>query len=132
MSSTFLLHVNIISIYEARNVVCFVLSCQAEISQTMVFHAAFLVSLESSWCVRGALTWCLRLFEATVWKLLIIEPFSQWKLIKIETENCIGILWWKSLGKSDLLQFISQIFRAKVWKIFFFEWILLLEIQKNC
>jgi hypothetical protein len=24
------------------------------------------------------------------------------------------------------------IFRAKVWKILIFEWILLLEIQKNC
>jgi hypothetical protein len=30
-------------------------------------------------------------FGATVWKLLIIEPFSQWKLNKIESENPIGI-----------------------------------------
>jgi hypothetical protein len=32
----------------------------------------------------------LRLFGAMVWKLLIIEPFSQGKLNKIEIENCIG------------------------------------------
>jgi hypothetical protein len=30
-------------------------------------------------------------FGATVWKLLIIEPFSQWKLNQIESENSIGI-----------------------------------------
>jgi hypothetical protein len=33
----------------------------------------------------------LRLFWALVWKLLIIEPFLQWKLNKIEMQNCIGI-----------------------------------------
>ncbi len=32
----------------------------------------------------------LTLFETMMWKLLIIEPFSQLKK-KIETENCIGI-----------------------------------------
>jgi hypothetical protein len=32
------------------------------------------------------------MFGAMVWKLLvIIEPFSQLKLNKIKTENCIGI-----------------------------------------
>jgi hypothetical protein len=31
------------------------------------------------------------MFGAIVWKLLIIEPFSQLKLNKIKTENCIGI-----------------------------------------
>jgi hypothetical protein len=55
----------------------------------------------------------LRLFGTPVWKLLIIEPFSQWKLNKVETENCIGIWrysWccWRPLGKSDLIEFISQ------------------------
>jgi hypothetical protein len=34
------------------------------------------------------LTW---LFGAMVWKLLIIEPFFQGKLNKIEIENYIGI-----------------------------------------
>jgi hypothetical protein len=34
----------------------------------------------------------LRLFGATMWKLLIIEPFSEQKLNKIETKNYIGIL----------------------------------------
>jgi hypothetical protein len=67
---------------------------------------------------------------------LIIELFSQLKLNNIGNENCIEI-WgrsWcsrKALGKSDLTEFISQVFRAKVWKILIFEWILLLEIQKN-
>jgi len=34
----------------------------------------------------------LRLFGATMWKLLVIEPFSQWKLNKIETENLKTVL----------------------------------------
>jgi hypothetical protein len=47
-----------------------------------------------------------------MWKLLIIEPFSQLKN-KIETENCIGIWghsWfcWKARSKLDLIEFISQ------------------------
>ncbi len=66
---------------------------------------------------KGASTWSqhwldLRLFGAMVWKLLIIEPFSQWKLKKIETENCTRIwghswCWWKDLGNSDLVELIS-------------------------
>jgi hypothetical protein len=44
------------------------------------------------------------LLPCTVWKLLIIQPFSKRKLNKIETENSIGISgcsWccWKALGK---------------------------------
>ncbi len=55
----------------------------------------------------------LRLFGTTLWKLLIIEPFSQWKLNKIKTENCTGIWgrsWcsWKALGDSHLIEFISH------------------------
>jgi len=46
-------------------------------------------------------------------KLLIIEPFFQWKLNKIKTENCIGIWkhsWccWKALDESNLIKFTSQ------------------------
>jgi hypothetical protein len=58
---------------------------------------------------RGAPTW----FGAIVWKLLIIEPFFQWKFNKIKSENSIGI-WgcsgccWKALGESDLVEFISE------------------------
>jgi hypothetical protein len=53
------------------------------------------------------------LLGAMVWKLLIIESFSQLKLNKVETENYIGIWgrsWcsWKVLGESDLMEFISQ------------------------
>jgi hypothetical protein len=55
---------------------CFV--CHAEISRTMALHAVLLVSSESSWQV-GVHQLGLRLFGATVWKLLIIEPFSQFK-----------------------------------------------------
>jgi hypothetical protein len=97
------------------HITCFVLFCicRAEISQTcMVLHVAVLVSLESSWNV-GVHWHTLRVFGATVWKLLIIASFSQWKLNKIETENGIGICvryWccWEAFGKSDLIEFVSQ------------------------
>jgi hypothetical protein len=91
---------------------CFILFCHIEISQTIVIHVELLVSLESS-------TWVwvhqfgLRLFWVMVWKLLIIEPFYQWKWHKIEIENYIGILgrswcYSKVLNKWDLIGFISQ------------------------
>jgi hypothetical protein len=63
---------------------------------------------------KGALTWFETVWSyGVVWTLLIIEQFSQGKLNKIETENCIGIWghsWccWKALGESDLIEFISQ------------------------
>jgi len=62
---------------------------------------------------RGAPTWSERLFGAMVWKLLIIEPFSQWKLNEIKTESCIGIwgcFWccWKAFSEPHLIEFISQ------------------------
>jgi hypothetical protein len=127
---------------------CFVLLCHITMRSSVLhvellvtcgklsmFRVVLLVSLESSrrWVEVHRVG--LRLFGATVWKLLIIEPFSQWKLNKIE--NCIGIWecsWycWKALGKSDLIKFIFKIFRAKVQKILIFGWILLLEIQTNC
>jgi hypothetical protein len=82
----------------------------------------------------------LRLFGATVWKkkLLIIEPFSQQKLNKITTENCTGIWghsWccWKALGKSDLIDFISQFSELMCERyIYFWSGFLLLEIKKIC
>jgi len=54
----------------------------------------------------------LRLFGATMWKLLIIEPFSEWNLNKTQTENCIRIWecsWccWKAFDESDLIEFIN-------------------------
>jgi hypothetical protein len=53
------------------------------------------------------------IFRPMVWKLLIVEPFFQWKLNKIETEIYIkiwGHSWWcwKALDESDLIEFISQ------------------------
>jgi len=39
----------------------------------------------------------LRLFEAKVWKLLIIESFFQSKLNKIQIENYIEV-WGRVLG----------------------------------
>jgi hypothetical protein len=89
---------------------CFVYP--SDISQTMALHATLLVSSESSEWI--AVHWLsLRLFGAMVWKLLIIESFSQWKLNKIETENYTGIwgcswYFWKALSNSDLNNFISQ------------------------
>jgi len=110
--------------------------CHTKISQTTALHVTLLVSSESSPWVRVHQLG-LRLFGATVWKLLIMEPFSQWELNKMETENCIGIWggswcnlessWWVRCSRDNF-----TIFRAKVWKILIFEWILLLEIQTNC
>jgi len=96
---------------------CFVSFCHAEISKPL-----------------GALGIFIKPFldervGAMVWKLLIIEPFSQWKLNEIKTENCIGVwkhswCWQKlALGESDLIEFNFTISRAKVWKILIFEWI---------
>jgi hypothetical protein len=100
---------------------CFV--CHAEISQTTVLHATLLVSLESSQWV-GVHWLGLRLFGAMVWKLLIIELFSQWKLNKMKTENWIGIWgssWcrWKVLGQSDLIEFISQFLELRCGRYWF-------------
>jgi hypothetical protein len=67
-----------------------------------------------------------------MWKLLIIEPFFQWKRRKIETEKIVGI-WGRfvmSLGSPRQVRFNRVyfiIFRAKVWVS---EWMLLLKIQK--
>jgi hypothetical protein len=65
------------------------------------------------------------LFVAIVWKLLIIEPFLNENQI-----NCLVLL--ESLQGVRFNKFYFRIFRAKVWKILIFEWILLLEIQTNC
>jgi len=86
-------------IYLWSKVICFVLS-QWYLLNHIAFHAMLLVSLESSWWV-GVHQLGLRLFGATMWKLLINEPFFQWKLNKIKTKNCIGIwrhYWLKTLG----------------------------------
>ncbi len=90
-------HVDSFVICLWSKVVCFVLFClscwglpnQGASCHTLGIFAKLSMS-------KGASTWSqhwldLRLFGATVWKLLIIEPFSQWKLNKIETENCTGI-----------------------------------------
>jgi hypothetical protein len=45
----------------------------------MVLHAMLLVSSKSSQLV-GVHQLGLKLFGSMVWKLLIIEPFSQWNL----------------------------------------------------
>ncbi len=73
-------------LYLWSNVICFV--CHAEISRTTMLHVVLLVSSKSSqW---AGVHWLgLRLFGATMWKLLVIEPFSQWKLNKIKTEKLI-------------------------------------------
>jgi hypothetical protein len=67
---------------------CFV--CHVEISQTTALHAMLLVSLESSQWV-GVHRLGLRPFGGMVWKLLIIESLSQWKLNEIAIENFIRI-----------------------------------------
>jgi hypothetical protein len=81
----------------------------------------------------------LRLFGATKWKLLIIESFSQRKLNKIETGETVLEFWgcswccWKAPWQWVRFNRVYfTIFRAKVWKLLIFEWILLLKIQTNC
>jgi hypothetical protein len=80
----------------------------------------------------------LRVFGATMWKLLIIEPFSQQKLNKIETENCIGISgcsWccWKALGELDLIEFVSQFSKLRCGRYSFFNGFnVFKQIQTNC
>jgi hypothetical protein len=102
-------------------VFCFVF--HTKISQITTLHVVFLISLESSWWMR--VHWlCLRLFGATMWKLLIIEPFFQSKLIKIETENCIriwGHSWccWKAFNEWDLTEFISQFSKLRCGRYWF-------------
>jgi hypothetical protein len=58
----------------------------AKISQSMALQSALLVFSESSQWVVWVHPLGLRLVGATVWKLLIIEPFSQWKLNKIKSK----------------------------------------------
>jgi hypothetical protein len=66
----------------------------------------------------------LRLLGGMVQRLLINEPFSQWKLIRIETENCIwikGRSWycWQALRES--IEFISQLSELKCERYGFFS-----------
>jgi hypothetical protein len=58
---------------------------------------SLLVSLKSPRWV-GVHRLGLRLFGAMVWKLLIVESFSQWILNKIETQNYLEI--WVALLES--------------------------------
>jgi hypothetical protein len=59
-----------------------------------------------------------------MWKILITKPFSQWKLNKIEIENCIGI-WgcslycWKALGQSDVIEFFSHFLELRCKRYWF-------------
>jgi hypothetical protein len=81
----------------------------------------------------------LRLFGATVWKLLIIKQLFQWKLIKIKIEKSIEIwggswCYWKALNNSDFnivyfTIFIAKVWKIFVWKIFIFEWILFWKLK---
>jgi hypothetical protein len=106
---------------------CLVFFCHGEIYQTTMFHPHPFVIFGKLLTRRG-------LFGPIVWKLLIIEPYSQWKPNKIETKKCIGI-WqhslchWKALSWIKFNRVYFTIFTTE--KILIFEWILLLEIQTN-
>jgi len=100
---------------------CFVLSCW----DFMVLHTILLVSLESSERVRVHQLG-LKLFGVTMWKPMIIEPFSQWKLNKLKTENYIG-MWkhswccWNALSESDLIKLISQFSKLRYRRYWFWS-----------
>ncbi len=89
-----------------------------------MLHVLLLVSLEALNLVVGVHQLDFRLFGTMVWKLLITESFSQWKLNKLETENCIEI-WgcsqccWKAFLESDLIELISQFLELSVKDIDF-------------
>jgi hypothetical protein len=114
-----------IYLWSKGRLVCFVLSCWDLPNHSASCHALGIFGklsmnaltwfetvwsfMPCSWYLRKALDECTDLvsdFGAMVWKLLIIEQFSQWKLNKIETENCIGI-WgccrccWEALDESN-------------------------------
>ncbi len=97
---------------------CFVLSSWDLLNHSTSCHS--LGIFRKLWWV-GVHWLGLRPFGAIVWKLLLIEPFSQWKLNRIETENCIGILGhsWKALGKSDFIDFISQFSELRCGRYWF-------------
>jgi len=68
----------------------------------------------------------LKLYVAMVGKLLILEPFSQWKLNKIKTENCIRIwgrswCYWKAPDKSDFKKFIPQFLELSCGRYWYFS-----------
>ncbi len=83
-----------------------------------------------SWYLEKVLDECIDLvwdcLELWWWSYLIIEPFSQWKLNKIKTENCIEI-WghscccWKDLEKSEWIDSISQFSELRCWRYYFWS-----------
>jgi hypothetical protein len=84
-----------------------------EISQATTLHVVLIVSSKHFWWQLKVHQLGLRLFGISVWKLLIIEPFSQWKLNKIKIENCVlefeGVVEKAlTLINSNLINFISQ------------------------
>jgi hypothetical protein len=90
----------------------------------MTLHDVLLVSLKKIQWVRVVHWFGLKLFGTTVWKLLIIELFFQWKSNQIKTKNCIGIWghsWysWKTLGESNLIDFLLQFSKLKSGKYWF-------------
>jgi hypothetical protein len=117
---------------------CFV--CHAEIFQittTALHYVVLLVSSESSqWVSRGALTWFEIAWSYGVeaidyWIIFSIKILIQLKLkIVLEFGAFLALLESSSWVRFNKVYF--TIFRAKVWKILTFEWILLLEIQTNC
>ncbi len=109
-------------IYLWSKVACFDLFVShTKISQTMVLHVVLLVSLESSWWI-GVHWFGLRFFGVIVWKLLIIKPYSQWKLNKRKTKlywNLGTFLVLETLNESNLIKFISQFSKLRGGRWFF-------------
>ncbi len=83
----------------------------------------------------GASTWFETLL-AMVWKLLIIELFSQWQLNKNQNWKLhwnlgVFLMLLESFRRVRFNRVYFTTIRAKMWKIFIFGWILLMEIQTN-
>jgi hypothetical protein len=102
---------SLLSIYKGH-LFCFVFTPRSPKSQCFMLSSRYLLLMSMV-----ALTW-LETGWSSVWKLLIIEPFSQWNLNKTQTENCIRIWeysWccWKALWWVRFNRVYFTIFRGK-------------------
>ncbi len=121
------------NIYLLSKVVCFVLSSWDLPNHGTSCQALGIFGKLSM--SRGALTWFASVSSYDV------EVIDYWIIFLMKTKlNQNWNLYW-SLGGFVLLESPQQskfnkvyftIFRVKTWKIWIFEWSLLLEIQTNC
>jgi len=112
-----------------------VLFCHVKIFQAKVFHAMLLISLKSSQWVE--VHWFgLRLFGVWCGSYWLLNLFFHENKIKSKLKTVLQVgatlVLLESPQQVRIYRFYFTIFRAIVWRILIFEWILLIEIQTNC